>query len=477
MKKNLIQLRNIMDESKSGNQKKDIKKLKLTFCSGTTTVTGANFLLETMPTDGSPVLRMLIDCGLEQGSHEADANNRKPFPYDPKIIDYLFVTHAHVGRIPKLVREGFKGKIFSTTETRKLAPIMLEDCLKVSHMDQNDLPPLFEEEDIIATMKLWHEIPYDTCTMLRDGIEVCAKDAGHILGSVMYEFTYNGKNIVFTGDLGNSPTPLLRDTAVITDANYLVMESVYGDRNHESKEERRDKLENVIEESCKRKGTLVIPCFSLEKTQVLLHEMNKLLQGGRIPTVPVYLDSPLAIKVTAIYEEHSRGYNEAIKKEMQHDDIFDFPHLKKINSAEESKALLGTPSPKIIIAGSGMSSGGRVVHHELNYLPDAHNTVLLIGYQALGTLGRRLQNKESSVRIYGHDVPVRAHIETIFGYSSHKDSDHLLAFVSDTRDTLEKVFVVMGEPKAAMYLTQKIQDTLAVEAEHPATGESVILDF
>ncbi|MES2059907.1 MAG: MBL fold metallo-hydrolase [Patescibacteria group bacterium] len=457
-----------------------IKKLKVTFCGGATTVTGANFLLETVPESGEQQVKILIDCGLEQGSREAETNNRKPFPYDVAKIDYLFVTHAHVdhvGRIPKLVKDGFKGKIFSTPETRKLAPIMLEDSMKVFSMDQSELPPLYNEEDIVNAMKLWHDIPYDTCTELAGRLEVCAKDAGHILGSVMYEFAYNGKKIVFTGDLGNSPTPLLRDTAVLTDTNYLVMESVYGDRNHESKEERRGKLENVIEEAYKRKGTLVIPCFSLEKTQVLLHEMNKLLSEGRIPEEPVYLDSPLAIKVTAIYQDKSRGFNEEVKAEMQHDDIFNFPNLKKINSAEESKALLDSPSPKIIIAGSGMSSGGRVVHHEQHYLPDERNTLLLIGYQALGTLGRHIQNGEKHVRIYGHDVPVRAKIETIFGYSSHKDSDGLLEFVSNTRDTLIKVFTVMGEPKAAMYLAQKIQDTLAVEAEHPHQGESVILDF
>ena len=306
---------------------------------------------------------------------------------------------------------------------------------------------------------------------------MCAKDAGHILGSVMYEFTYNGKKILFTGDLGNSPTPLLRDTAVIHDVNYLVMESVYGDRNHESKEERLDRLENVIEDSIKRKGTLVVPSFSLEKTQVLLHEINKLVEEGRVPAVPVYLDSPLAIKVTEIYSNHSRGYNEQIKEEMRHDDIFNFPRLKKIESTEESKALVAAPDPKIIIAGSGMSSGGRVVHHEAHYLPDAKNTLLLVGYQALGTLGRRILNGEKQVRIFGNDVAVRAKIETIFGYSSHKDSDHLLEFVSNTRDTLIKVFAVMGEPKAAMYLTQKIQDNLAVEAVHPNDGDSVILEF
>jgi len=461
--------------------KTEVKKLKVTFVTGASTVTGANFLLETMPEVGQKVTRILVDCGLEQGDRDSDENNRNKFPYDPSTIDYLFVTHAHldhIGKIPRLVREGFVGKIFSTVETHELTPIMLADALKVLSMDRSDLPPLYDEEDIKKAFTLWHDIPYDTCTELTGGLEVCAKDAGHILGAVMYEFTYNGKKIVFTGDLGNSPTPLLRDTAQITDATYMVMESVYGDRNHEDADTRRDMLENVIEDACKRKGALLIPCFSLEKTQVLLHEINHLIAEGRIPKVPVFLDSPLAIKVTDVYKKYSKGFNDEILSEMRKDsNIYDFPGLTLVESAEDSKKIIETHNPKIIIAGSGMSNGGRIVHHEINYLPDHQSTLLLIGYQSLGTLGRRIQNGEKQVHIMGQQVQVKAKVVTINGYSSHKDSDHLLEFVSDARENLRKVFPVMGEPKAAMYLAQKIQDNLAVDAYHPQDGESVILDF
>ncbi len=462
---------------------KTIKKMKLTFVSGVSTVTGANFLLETVPEEGKEPVRILVDCGLEQGGRDADANNRRPFAYDVKKIDYLFVTHAHIdhiGLVPRLVREGFKGKIFSTIETRRLAPLMFEDSLKLLAHDvaRDHLTELYNAEDVQHTLELWHDIPYNTCVDVKDGIQVCAKDAGHILGSVMYEFSYNGKKIVFTGDLGNSPTPLLRDTEDVTDATYLVMESVYGDRNHEPAEERRQKLEDAIEDASKRGGALVIPCFSLEKTQVLLFEINELLEGGRIPKIPVYLDSPLAIKVTDVYKDRFKAFNEKVKREIQEgDDIFSFPGLTRVLTSEESKKINEAPNPKIIIAGSGMSNGGRVVHHEAHYLPDPKSTLLLIGYQSLGTLGRHIQNGEKTVTIFGNKIPVRAKIVTIDGYSSHKDSDHLLSFVANSRDTLKIVFPVMGEPKSSLFLAQKIQDNLAVEARNPRPGESVILEF
>lgn len=459
------------------------KKLKLTFVSGVTTVTGANFLLETVPENGEAVVRILVDCGLEQGDSQSDEHNHTKFTYNPAEIDYLLVTHAHMdhlGRIPKLVKDGFKGKIFSTPETKKLAPLMYEDAIKIltNDLEKNGTPMLYEAPDAEKALSMWHEIPYHSNTSLHGGFTVYAKDAGHILGSAMYEITYNGTKIVFTGDLGNSPSPLLNPTEDITDATYMVMESVYGDKNHESHESRIGKLEDVMEDISKRGGVLVIPSFSLEKTQVLLYEMNKLLEESRVPKIPVYLDSPLAIKITGVYESFNKNFNIQAKDEMKNgDNIFRFPGLTFIRSSEESKALLKLPNPKIIIAGSGMSNGGRVLHHEKNYLPDPKNIILMIGYQALGTLGRHIQNGEKEINIFREKVPIRAKVVTIDGYSSHMDCDHLLEFVSKTKDTLKKVFPVMGEPRSSMFIAQRIEDYLGVEAYHPEDGESVVLDF
>ncbi|HYC34569.1 MAG TPA: MBL fold metallo-hydrolase, partial [Candidatus Paceibacterota bacterium] len=293
-------------------------KLRLTFVTGVSTVTGANFLLETVPKKGEDVVRILIDCGLEQGALNANERNHLDFSYDPSTINYLLVTHAHtdhIGRIPRLVGAGFKGKIFSTAETKALVPLMFEDALKlfVHDEERTNLPPLYTAHDVEETMKLWHEIPYHQITELHGGFQVYPKDAGHILGSAMYEITYRGKKIVFTGDLGNSPTPLLNDTEDITDATYMVMESVYGDRNHESTADRLDKLEDVIEDSYKKGGALVIPSFSLEKTQVLLYEINKLVEEDRIPATPVFLDSPLATKITAVYQRFKKDFKAEVQ--------------------------------------------------------------------------------------------------------------------------------------------------------------------
>ncbi len=459
------------------------KKLKITFCSGAQSVTGANFLIESLPEENEGKgYRFLIDCGMVQGGPDMEQETSwESFPYDPKTIDILFVTHAHldhIGRIPKLMNDGFNGKIYSTIPTKDLIKPMLDDAIKIMAKDtEHHLDKIYTEENVKKALSLWQGFPYRQFIDLPGGFQVKFLDAGHILGSAMIELFYNGKKIVFTGDLGNSPSPILPDTDPLNDADYLIMESVYGDRNHESRSERKKMLEMAIEDAVKQKGTLMIPTFSLERTQELLFEINSLVENNRVPMVPFFLDSPLAIRLTDVYRKHTDYFNEETKKTIRSgDDIFVFKGLKATLETEESKMILRVPNPKIIIAGSGMSSGGRILHHERNYLPDSNNILLLTGYQSPGTLGRNLQDGNREVTISGSRVPVLAKIVNIEGYSGHKDSDNLLKFVQDTSETLKKVFVVMGEPKSSMFLVQKLRDYLGINAYAPTDGESATIE-
>ncbi len=451
------------------------KKLKVTFCSGAGTVTGANFLIE------GNEKKFLVDCGLIQGEKLAEDLNWEKFPYDASTIDILFITHGHIdhiGRIPKLISEGFNGRIISTIPTKEITEIMLADTAHLlSRDEEHGLALIYTPENIKKAMSLWETLEYGEKLNVDHGFQFSFKDAGHILGSGMLEIIYNDKKIIFTGDLGNSPSPLLRDTDKITDVDYLFMESVYGDRNHEDRGERKKKLEQIIKENYERNGTLIIPTFSLERTQELLYEIDSFVEANAIPKMPIFLDSPLAIKLTAIYGKYEKYFNPtALKIINGGDDIFDFIGLKMTEDTEESKAILRVPDPKIIMAGSGMSNGGRILHHEKNYLPFAQNTILLIGYQSVGTLGRSIQNGVKKLHIMGEDVTVKAHVEMISGYSGHKDSDHLVEFVESTAKTVKKVYLLMGEPKASMFLAQKLTDNLGVNAYTPLSGEQITLD-
>lgn len=452
------------------------KTAKITFCGGTGSVTGANFLLEI---DNK---KILIDCGLTQGEKMDEDINWNPFIYDPKEIDILFVTHAHIdhlGRIPKLINDGFRGKIYSTEPTKALARLMLEDTIGILSKNTDlNLDKIYSEESLKLALSLWQGFSYHQAIKITENVEVSLLNAGHILGSAMVEFIYNGKKILFTGDLGNSPSMLLPDTEKVTDADYLVMESVYGDRNHESRDDRRKFLEETIEDNYKRKGTLIIPTFSLERSQELLFEFNALVENNRIPIMPIFLDSPLAIRLTEVFKQYKNYFNENAQKAMIHDKyLFDFPGLHSTLRSEESRMINNVPNPKIVIAGSGMSTGGRIVHHERHYLPDPNNTILLTGYQSVGTPGRLIREGMKVIRITGEYVPIRAHIATISGYSGHKDSDGLLNFVEDMQDKVKKVFVVMGEPKSEMFLAQKLKDNLGIDAYVPEMGNSVIINL
>lgn len=451
-------------------------------------MTGANFMLEKKSPGGDSHggVKILIDCGMIQGSKFAENQNRSEFKYDPSSVDYLLVTHSHIdhiGRIPKLVRGGFKGMIISTPETKELSRLMLEDSLKILEGEarRDGLLPLYEKEDVEKSLSLWNALPYHTAQELKGGFNIYFKDAGHILGSAMIEISYNGKKIIFTGDLGNSPSPLLKDTENIADADYIVMESVYGDRNHESKEERKEKLKYLIQKTLEKKAILIIPAFSLERTQAILHEMNDIFENGGVASLPVFIDSPLASKVTEVYKKYAMAdFNETVKDEIKAgDDVFNFPRLKFTPRAEDSDIIRRTANPKIIIAGSGMSHGGRIVQHERHYLSDPNAILLLVGYQAVGSIGRQLEDGAKKVSIFGETVNIRAKIEKINGYSSHKDSDNLVNFVESAlvAGKIKKIFVVMGELKSSLFLVQRLHDELGAEAIHPKGGSGVELDF
>lgn len=448
--------------------------MDLTFCGGAGQVTGSNYLL----TSGRH--KVLVDCGLFQGGSIAEDENFKPFLYDPKEIEAVFITHAHldhVGRLPKLFREGFRGKIYSTPATRDCAELILLDSEKLicQAAERNGHEEFCTPGTVAEVMRHWHGIEYHQ--ELQHG-EFFVKffDAGHILGSSSIAIRAEGKTVVFSGDIGNFPQPIIKPTEFPVDADYVVMESTYGNEIHDPENTRRDALERVIEDTVAKGGVLMIPAFALERTQEILYFINELFAEGRIPRVPVFLDSPLAIKLTTVYHKYRRYFNSAAEKAIADgDDIFNFPGLHLTLTAELSKAINEVPSPKIIIAGSGMSHGGRINHHQLRYLSDPNSTLLIIGYQAVGSLGRQLQEGAKVVRIFGEDVEVNAELRVITSYSAHADLPKLLKWVNNTKNTVKHVFITHGEKDRSEYLAAAIRDQLAINASPAEMAQTVTL--
>ncbi len=451
--------------------------MKLTFCGASHEVTGSCYLLEI---NGK---KIVVDCGMFQGSDFSEGKNYEDFPFDPKEIHAVLITHAHldhVGRLPKLVKDGFGGKIYGTAGTLELGELVLHDAWSVMAYEEQKFqkPVLYSEQDIANTAALFHPIKYHETIDLGGEITAEFRDAGHIFGASFIIVRGEGKTIGFSGDVGNVHVPILKDTESLPELDVLLVESTYGDRIHEDAETRTEIIARLIEEAAKRGGTIMIPAFSIERTQEFLYELHKLQEHEhRLPEMPIFLDSPLAIKATEVFKRHHEYYDaEAAKEIVQGDDFLNFPQLKVTLTRDDSKTINSVPGPKMVIAGAGMMNGGRILHHAMRYLSDPNSTLIIVGYQAHGTLGRKLYEGATSVKIHGEEIPVRCTIKAIGGLSAHADQKKLLAWVgSGPNGAPKKVFCIHGEEHAATELAHRLRDQYNIETFVPEYGESVEL--
>ena len=474
--------------------------MKITFLGATKTVTGSNFLVE------AAGKKFLVDCGMYQGSGVLEEKNYDKFLFNVNEIDFMLLTHAHIdhsGRIPKLYNDGYRNQIIATKATCDLCSIMLPDSGHIQEMEaewknkkrirQGKEPhtPMYTAEDALKSLEIFRPIKYDEIIDIDENIKVRFNDAGHMLGSSIIEVWVkeNGKEekIVFTGDLGNNDIPLLASPTMIESADYLVMESTYGNRLHMRNDDKAQMFLNIVWETLKKGGTVVIPSFAVGRTQEILYELNKIKENTndeefikkyeKLMNVPVIVDSPLAISATEIFKENMDLFDFEVQEEMSRgDNPLEFPGLKFTRTADESKALNESNIPSIVLSASGMCEVGRIKHHLKHNLWNPNSTILFVGYQSQGTLGRKIVDGAEKVKIFGEDISVNARVEYIEGYSGHADQEWLLNFIYSFYTKPKHIFLVHGEEEGQEVLKEKILENTQIPVIIPEFGQTFTLD-
>ncbi|WHH59497.1 MBL fold metallo-hydrolase [Petroclostridium sp. X23] len=464
--------------------------MNITFLGAAKTVTGSCYYLEVNDK------KLLIDCGMFQG-HDGDRDlNFEPFPFDTSELDYVLLTHAHIdhsGRIPKLYKDGFRNKIIATKATVELCEIMLPDSGHIQETEyewinrkrlragKKPIDPLYTYQDAVDCIECFEKVKYDEYVRLPGNITVRFSDAGHILGSSILEIwvNENGQEIklVFSGDLGNRNIPILRDPTIIESADYLFIESTYGNRLHKKSDEKISDFVNIIIETIEKGGNVVIPSFAVGRTQEVIYELHKQLSRydekiKKLFNIPVYVDSPLAISATEVFRNNLDCYDEEAREYIKNgDNPLDFPTLQFTKTAQESKELNEKDEKMIVISASGMCEAGRIKHHLKHNLWRPESTILFVGYQAQGTLGRRILEGAKKVRIFGEEISIHARIESIESFSGHADQKGLLDWLSGFSGKPKKIFIVHGEEEAQKVLSDKIKDQFNIECIIPDKHE------
>ncbi len=449
--------------------------MRLLFLGGVRTVTGSMHVLET----GDE--RILLECGLYQGRHQEayEKNSKLPFPFDLKSINSVLLSHAHIdhsGNLPTLCKRGFEGNIFSTPATRDLCSVMLMDAAYIQEQDaeyinkrelydpdMGPVQPIYTENDVVASMRQFVSIDYHRSFQISPQVKASFVDAGHVLGSaiVVLDVQKNGKKtrIAFSGDLGRKNMPLMRNPEIPEGVDYLILESTYGDRSHDPIHTMKKELARVVNETYARRGKLIIPSFALERTQLLVFTLHQLTREKLIPEIPIYVDSPLSISITDIFKLHPDCLDENTRKFIEKNgDPFGFKNLVYLTDTESSRALNYKTEPMIVISASGMCEGGRIVHHLRNNIENPNNTILIIGYQAQHTLGRRLVERKRKVRIFGIERELNARVEVINSFSAHADKGELIEFVEGCGKRLKGIFIVHGDEEQSLALAHHIQE-------------------